>query len=93
MSEATEKILQIISADGWEAMFEDEDNVSVVCFALVQSTDEQGVTSSEVRPMGSIGDAIEFCDEYPNYQGITRAADDALDDYDEDEEEEEEEEE
>lgn len=89
MSEATEKILQIIAAEGWEAMFEDEDNVPVVCFALVQSTDEQGVESSEVRPMASIGDAIEFCDDYPNFQGITRA-DDALDDYDEEEEEEEE---
>ena len=84
MSEAAEKIIQIISADGWEAMFEDEDNVPVVCFALVQSTDEEGGSSSEVRPMASIGDAIEFCDAYPNFQGITRT-DDALDDYDEEE--------
>ena len=58
MSEAKEKILQLLPAEGWEAMFEDEDNVAVVCFALVESTDEEGAVSSAVRPMASIGDAI-----------------------------------
>lgn len=86
MSEATEKILQIIPADGWEAMFEDEDSVPVVCFALAQSTDEQGAVSTEVRPMVSLGDSIEFCDDYPNYMGVTRADDLPGDDDDEDDE-------
>ncbi len=89
MSEPMAKILQIIPADGWEAMFEDEDSVPVVCFALVQGTDEQGAATTEVRPMASLGEAIEFCDDYPNYQGVTRADPDLLDDDDEDEDEDE----
>jgi hypothetical protein len=56
MSDAKERILQLLPAEGWEAMFEDEDNVTVVCFALVESTDEEGAVSSAVRPMASIGD-------------------------------------
>jgi hypothetical protein len=68
MSEAKERILQLLPAEGWEAMFEDEDNVTVVCFALVE-TDEEGAVSSAVRPMASIGD-IEFCDDYPNFEGL-----------------------
>jgi hypothetical protein len=71
MSEAKERILQLLPADGWDAMFDDEDNVAVVCFALVESIDEEGAVSSAVRPMGSIGNAIEFCDDYPNYVGLT----------------------
>jgi len=85
MSDAMAKILQIIPADGWEAMFEDEDSVPVVCFALVQSTDEQGAASTEVRPMASLGEAIEFCDDYPNYQGVSRVDADSLDDDEDDE--------
>lgn len=92
MSEAKERILQLIPAEGWEAMFEDEDNVTVVCFALVESADDEGGVSSAVRPMASIGDTIEFCDDYPNYEGLVRA-DDALDDDEEDGDEEEDEEE
>ena len=91
MSEAKEKILQLLPAEGWEAMFEDEDNVAVVCFALVESTDEEGAVSSAVRPMASIGDAIEFCDDYPNYAGLTRGEEDWDEDEDEEEEDEEEE--
>jgi hypothetical protein len=60
-----------------------------VCFALVESTDEEGAVSSAVRPMASIGDAIEFCDDYPNYVGLTRGEED----WDEEEEDGEEEEE
>ena len=86
MSDAMAKILQIIPADGWEAMFEDEDSVPVVCFALVQSTDEQGAASTEVRPMASLGEAIEFCDDYPNYQGVSRVDADLLDDDEEEDE-------
>jgi len=88
MSQAAEKILQIMPADGWEAVFEDEDNIPVVCFALVQGTDEEGGMTSEVRPMACIEEAIEFCDVYPNYLGIVRADDEAWDDEDDEEEEE-----
>ena len=91
MSEAKERILQLLPAEGWEAMFEDEDNVAVICFALVESVDEEGKVSSAVRPMASIGAEIEFCDDYPNYEGLVRA-EDAWDDEEEDEEEEAEEE-
>lgn len=92
MSEAKERILQLLPAEGWEAMFEDEDNVAVVCFALVESTDEAGEVSSAVRPMAGIGNAIEFCDDYPNYQGLTRADEDWEDDEEEEDGEDDEEE-
>lgn len=87
MSEPMAKILQIIPADGWEAMFEDEDSVPVVCFALVQAIDEQGAMSTDVRPMASLGEAIEFCDDYPNYQGVSRIDADSLDDEDDEDDE------
>jgi hypothetical protein len=86
MSAAKERILQLLPAEGWEAMFEDEDNVTVICFALVETVDEEGTVSSAVRPMASIGTDIEFCDDYPNFEGLVRA-DDAWDEEDEEEEE------
>lgn len=92
MSEAKERILQLLPAEGWEATFEDEDNVTVICFALVESVGEDGAVSSAVRPMASIGDSIEFCDDYPNYEGLVRADEDWGEDDEDDEEEEEEEE-
>ena len=88
MSDVKERILQILPAEGWEAMFEDEDNVTVICFALVETIDEEGGVSTAVRPMASIGTDIDFCDDYPNFEGLVRA-DEA---WDEDEEEDDEEE-
>ena len=41
MAEET-KILQVIPADGWSAQYEEEDDIPLVCFALVQDIDEAG---------------------------------------------------
>lgn len=85
---ADPKVMQIIPADGWSASFEDEDSVPLVCFALVQSVDENGNAVSSVRPMACIDETIELCDEYETYLGVTR---DDADEYDEEEDEEDEE--
>ena len=66
------KILQIIPADGWSAQYEEEDDIPLVCFALVQDIDEAGIMTSTIRPMACVDGAIEFCDEYDNYAGVTR---------------------
>jgi len=87
---ADPKVLQIIPASGWNALFEDEDSVPVVCFALVQDVDEDGNATTAVRPMACIDDVIELCDEYDSYLGVAR---DDSDEYDEEDEEEDDEEE
>ena len=66
------KILQIIPADGWSAQYEEEDDIPLVCFALVQDIDEAGAMTSTIRPMACVDGAIEFSDEYENYTGVTR---------------------
>ena len=79
MAEET-KILQVIPADGWSAQYEEEDDISLVCFALVQDIDEAGAMTSTIRPMACVDGAIEFCDEYDNYAGVAR--DDSYEDGD-----------
>jgi hypothetical protein len=74
------KILQIMPADGWSALFEDEDSIPLVCFALVQDVDENGSPVSSVRPMACVDAAIGFCDEYANYVGVERDDGDYEDD-------------
>ena len=71
MAEET-KILQIIPAGGWSAQYEEEDDIPLVCFALVQDVDEAGAMTSAIRPMACVDGAIEFCDEYDNYTGVAR---------------------
>ena len=66
------KILQIMPADGWSALFEDEDSIPLVCFALVQDIDENGSPVSSVRPMVCVDEVIGFCDEYETYLGVER---------------------
>ena len=68
------KILQIMPADGWSALFEDEDSVPLVCFALVQDVDESGSPVSSVRPMACIDEVIGFCDAYETYSGIEHSS-------------------
>ena len=66
------KILQIMPAGGWSALFKDEDSVPLICFALVQDVDENGSPVSSVRPMTCIDEVIGFCDEYDTYLGVER---------------------
>ena len=79
----TAKILQIIPADGWSALYEDEESIPLTCFALVQDIDESGQVTTLVRPMACVDAAIEFCDEYDNYTGVARD-EDAYEDEDSD---------
>lgn len=88
MSDTTEKILQIMPADGWVASFEDEDALPLVCFALMQGVDGEGNAFTAVRPMACVDDEIVYCDDFPNYLGVERA-DAGEEEYDEEEEEEE----
>ena len=74
------KILQIMPADGWLAVFDDEDSVPVVCFALAQGVDDDGKTTTDVRPMACIDDVVEFCDDYDSYLGVVRDDDSGEDD-------------
>lgn len=87
MSETTEKILQIMPAEGWVALYEDEDRLPVVCFALMQGVDDEGKTFTAVRPMACMDDEIDFCDGFPNYLGVERA-EAGEEEYEEEEEEE-----
>lgn len=81
-----DRILQMISAEGWFALYADgedeEDNrlEALVCFALVEAADER---SRRVRPMAWVDGSVEFCDSVPGFAGIVRsdevAADEAED--------------
>jgi hypothetical protein len=72
------KILQIIPANGWVALYNDdkgetgpaEDGLPVVCFALIQYT-QDGHTFQEVRPMTDGGGGIEV-EDCTNYAGVVR---------------------
>ena len=73
-----DKILQIIPAEGWLALDDGEDGDNaiepVVCFALVEMTDE-GKQTRMVRPMTWIDGMIDFADESSTFTGIVRADD------------------
>ena len=66
-----DKILQIMSADGWFAVHRGEDDQEaldpVVCFALVEVT-EDGKAMRTVRPMSWADDMIDFSDEADDMQ-------------------------
>ncbi|MGC9457812.1 MAG: hypothetical protein ACP5DC_09870, partial [Halothiobacillaceae bacterium] len=67
---ADPKIVQMMPADGWFAVYVDDDDdpiiEPVVCFALVQDPD--GFT--EVRPMTWQGTAVDFADEDEGFVSI-----------------------
>ena len=67
---ADPKILQMMPAEGWFALFSDEENdilmEPLVCFALVE--DEDGYT--EIRPMNWQGTAVDYTDEADGFLGI-----------------------
>lgn len=73
MSEAAENILQIMPADGWVALYEGEDSLPLVCFALMRGVDGEGAEFTAVRPMACIDVDVVFCDDFPNYLGVDKA--------------------
>jgi len=78
------KIRQIIPAEGWFALFTDEEDDALLepltSFALVE--DEDGFT--EVRPMSWQGSAIDFADEAEGFLGLEHLSAAALDIEDDD---------
>jgi hypothetical protein len=67
-----ERIVQIIPAEGWCALFQEEHHISkipLVCFALVERQDENGI-ETEVKGMESGAEKkVSFSDEAGNFVG------------------------
>lgn len=83
-----DNIIQIIPADGWVAVFEEngeESAQSLVCFAIAETAGKR-----EVRPMLANGKQIGFADALPGFVRVEELA--AFEDEDEEGEEEEDEE-
>lgn len=76
MTITDDRIVQMISAKGWFALFTDEEDEErnrlepLVCFALVEASNER---SRRVRPMAWIGEEVEFCDAADGFAGILRS--------------------
>ena len=72
-----DKILQIIPAEGWFALYRNEgqpdEREAVVCFALVETKEERGQIRWDVRPMSWCDGYVDFCDTISNFSGIVRA--------------------
>lgn len=64
------KIIQMIPATGWYALFKEEDDSinfePLVCFALTENSDGE----TEIRPMFWEGGFVDFADDYNNFEGI-----------------------
>jgi hypothetical protein len=73
-----EKIIQIIPAAGWAAVYTEDSADTpldpIVCFALVECT-KDGSTWQEVKPMGVEGKEIEFIDDAMNFKRVVYAPD------------------
>jgi hypothetical protein len=84
---SSNKILQILPADGWFASFTyedgDESMDAVMCFALVESV-EDGRAVQSVQPMVWSGGEAVLCDDLEGFEGIVRADEVGDDDDDED---------
>lgn len=69
------RILQIMPAEGWVAIFEGEEGeelaLPLTCFALVE-LEEGNDTWTEVRAMTVEERAVVFCDEIDNFVRIDR---------------------
>jgi len=94
-----DNIIQIIPADGWVAVFEEngeESAQTLVCFAVVEEAGKRAV-----RPMLANGKVVSLADTLPNFVRIEELEafededeeEEGEDDEDEEEEEEDEEEE
>jgi hypothetical protein len=61
-----ERIVQILPADGWQAIYRLSDGKEaascLVCFALIETMEGSGERFYTVKPMDN-GDYVSFCDE------------------------------
>ncbi len=81
-----DNIIQIIPADGWVAVFEEngeESAQTLVCFAIVEEAGKRAV-----RPMLANGKVISLADTLPNFVRVEEL--EAFEEEDEEEEDEEE---
>ena len=79
-----DNIIQIIPADGWVAVFEEngeESAQTLVCFAIVEEAGKRAV-----RPMLANGKVISLADTLPHFVRVEEL--EAFEEEDEDEEEE-----
>ncbi|ALG67128.1 hypothetical protein [Beggiatoa leptomitoformis] len=74
------KIMQIMPADGWQAVFRDQNGADsfepIVCFALIwhiYSTDDEAL-EYHVIPMVSSEKGIVLADENPHYVTAVKQA-------------------
>ncbi|MCQ9375155.1 hypothetical protein NMQ14_12925 [Methyloversatilis sp. XJ19-13] len=68
-------IVQIIPAEGWDAVFEDEGKTffrPLVCFALTTTGDDEKPADEQVKPMYYADTGIDFCENTGNFIGIGR---------------------
>ncbi len=84
------KILQIMPADGWVAVYDGGDDAEMeeplACFALVSVDYQNGEgAQSEVRGMAPDGKAMAFVEDAENFVTVRRA-EEAEEDEDEEEE-------
>lgn len=84
------KILQIMPADGWVAVYdggeEGEMEEPLACFALVQVDYKNGDgPQTEVRGMAPDEKLMSFVEDASNFVTVRRAEDDSEDDEEEDE--------
>lgn len=80
-------ILQILPANGWVAVYDengDESAATLVCFALTETLDN-GVKQQAVRPMCADGKHIVFADEAANFLRVEELAGFSEDEEDEEE--------
>ena len=69
------KILQILPAAGWHAHFKGEGEpdfvAPLVCFALVEVTDDRGSKTQQVRAMSWCDPYVEFCEDEKNFSRLS----------------------
>lgn len=76
----TERMIQIIPADGWHARYKQDDGKielsRLQCFALVERTQERGGPEQTVHGMDADVDGhMEYCDEVSNFLGYVHKDD------------------
>jgi hypothetical protein len=71
------KIVQIIPAQNWFALVRTEgaseaEATPLSCFALYQTSDDDGEALQMVRPMGWSDGLVQFLDELDGFEGLVR---------------------
>lgn len=68
-------IIQIIPADDWDAVFENDGQLHfrpLVCFALTTAEHDGTPVDEQVKPMYFSDTGVDFCENTANFYGISR---------------------